>query len=61
MRTTTEVSCQVCGVSGAEVRLAQCPVCHKRSCAEHDYRRSGKSFCSKACAEYYFYGDEEDD
>ncbi len=54
------IRCCVCARTPEDVRLAICPTCAKRVCAEHAFRRSGKFFCTKQCAEWFFYGDPED-
>jgi hypothetical protein len=55
-----ENECHQCGKKGTEVRLYKCPICHKYFCDEHTYLWSGRPFCSSGCAEYFFFGDEED-
>jgi hypothetical protein len=53
-----EVECHQCGKK--DVRLYKCPICHKHFCDDHTYLWSGRPFCSSGCAEYFFFGDEED-
>jgi hypothetical protein len=52
--------CQVCERDDRELRLVTCPICHARVCLEHSHSLSGKRFCSKACAQLFFFGDTED-
>jgi hypothetical protein len=41
--------------------LRQCKICHKYYCDDHAVQRSGVSFCSKGCAEYFFHVGPDDD
>ncbi len=52
--------CKTCGRAPDETRLSVCPICNARTCRDHAYRRSGKPFCSKECAEWFFYGETGD-
>jgi hypothetical protein len=54
------MECVHCGVSDKEVRLNKCPICFKWVCDECAHRTMGRSFCAKRCAEYFFFGDEDD-
>jgi len=49
-----------CELTGDDTKLHKCPVCFKHVCDEHAASRSGRKFCSDACAEYFFFGDPED-
>ena len=55
-----EVRCLKCGKNLDQGRLHKCPICFKYACEEHVYRMSGREFCSNSCAQYFFFGDEED-
>ena len=55
-----EVRCLKCGKDIDQVRLHKCPICFKYVCEDHVYRMSGREFCSNGCAQYFFFGDEED-
>jgi len=55
-----EVHCLKCGKTLDQNRLYKCPICFKHVCEEHVYRMSGREFCSNGCAQYFFFGDEED-
>ncbi|MCU0253361.1 MAG: hypothetical protein MUE47_02365 [Acidobacteria bacterium] len=35
-------------------------MCHSRFCPDHSYRRGGKPFCSKRCAEEFFLAEDPD-
>ena len=55
-----QIVCVHCGKSLDEVQLAKCPSCFKHFCDEHAYLMSGRPFCSRKCAEYFFFGDPDD-
>lgn len=55
-----EVMCKTCGRGPTEARLQICAMCHSRFCADHSYRRGGKPFCSKRCAEEFFLAEDPD-
>lgn len=56
----SEVKCRTCGKGPTEVRLQICAMCHSRFCGEHSYRRGGKPFCGKRCAEEFFLAEDPD-
>jgi len=51
--------CWQCEKSFEEERLTQCPTCHKYFCEDHRHSMSGRPFCSKGCAEYFFFSEED--
>ena len=55
-----DVECNECQKTEAEVKLQKCPICFKYFCDEHAYHRSGLWFCSKGCAEYFFFSEPDD-
>lgn len=55
-----EVKCKTCGKGPTEARLQICAMCHSRFCGEHSFRRGGKPFCSKRCAEEFFLAEDPD-
>jgi len=57
---TTDVQCAICGKTLDDGRLYKCPICFKYVCEEHVHRMSGREFCTVGCAQYFFFGDEED-
>lgn len=57
---TTTTSCFVCNKTDDETRLSKCPICFKYFCEEHACHRSGLRFCSKGCAEYFFFSEPDD-
>jgi hypothetical protein len=55
-----EPECWECKVTEKDARLRKCPICFKHYCEDHAYQRSGVSFCSAGCAEYFFFADPDD-
>jgi hypothetical protein len=55
-----EVKCRQCGMTPEEGRLRKCTICFKHFCDEHEAVVSGRPFCSKGCASYFFFADPED-
>jgi hypothetical protein len=51
--------CWRCGTSEEERGLKKCVICYKLYCIECQADRNGRTFCSKACADYFFFGDED--
>ena len=56
----SEKHCQGCGVSRDLRILRKCPICHNVVCRTCGYTRQGKQFCSRSCADYFFFGDPEE-
>jgi hypothetical protein len=52
--------CVTCKKTAEETTLRKCPVCHKHYCDEHVFHYSGRAFCSKHCADYFFFADPDD-
>ena len=52
--------CVTCKKTADETTLRKCPVCHKYYCDDHVFLYSGRSFCSKHCADYFFFADPDD-
>ena len=52
-------ACSKCSAKGEKVSLMMCPICHKMVCEKCRVHKSGRSFCSQYCAEYFFFGDED--
>lgn len=52
--------CKVCGVEPEFGRLHVCQMCHSRLCDLHQYKRAGKVFCDKKCAEEFFFAEPEE-
>lgn len=56
----TEHVCCECRKSEREVTLSICRVCHKYFCDDHAVQRSGASFCSLGCGQYFFSVDPDE-
>lgn len=54
------MNCSICQKSELEARLEKCPICFKWTCLDCGTREYGRSFCSKRCADQFFFGDDED-
>ena len=57
-----EECCHECKKTKEETGLFKCPTCFKRFCEEHTYRMSGRRFCTRGCAQTFFFAepDKED-
>ena len=55
-----DLGCEMCGASEEERRTQKCPICFKRFCEECAVSVSGRTFCSRFCGEYFFFGCEDD-
>jgi len=55
-----DVQCARCEKNLDDGRLYKCPICFKFVCDEHVHRMSGREFCSAGCAQYFFFGEEDD-
>ena len=55
-----KLGCEACGTSEEDRRTQKCPICFKRYCEDCSIHLSGRSFCSKSCGEYFFFGGDED-
>jgi hypothetical protein len=53
------MECCICDVSEEERRLKKCPICYRYFCEDCSANRGGRLFCSKQCADFFFFGDEE--
>ncbi len=56
---TIEAACCHCKIGEAERELKKCVMCFLRYCVECVYDRNGRPFCSKACSELFFFGEED--
>ena len=56
----SSLGCESCGASEEDRRVQKCPICYKKFCEECAHPMSGRSFCSRFCAEYFFFGGEDD-
>jgi hypothetical protein len=55
------MNCVICDVSDQDHRLNKCPICFKWACDECGNRSMGRVFCSRSCADQFFFGDDDDD
>ncbi len=55
-----EVRCRHCGSPAEDRQLHKCPVCFAHFCEEHATVMSGRRFCSRGCADYFFFEDPEE-
>ena len=51
--------CLTCHKSETETQLHKCPICFKYVCSEDAFNYSGRVFCGKHCADYFFFADED--
>lgn len=51
--------CLKCEKTESEVTLHKCPICFKYVCSEDAFNYSGRIFCDKHCADYFFFADED--
>ena len=54
-----EQTCASCGVTDEERDVKKCVICFRYYCQDCEYDRAGRSFCSKQCSDFFFFGDEE--
>ena len=55
------MECHECKRTDEETHLERCAICFKYYCEEHCYSWSNRTFCSKPCAEYFFFGDSDEE
>jgi len=55
------MECALCQKTDDDVHLIKCPICFKYVCDDCSVNRHGRIFCSKICADLFFFGDEEDE
>ena len=54
------MNCTHCQKSDLETALHKCPICFKwvcDDCGRHEY---GRIFCSRLCANQFFFGDDDE-
>ena len=54
------MECAGCQVSDEESGLHKCPICFKWTCENCANRAFGRIFCSKRCADQFFFGDDDE-
>ena len=53
------IACLKCQKTESETQLYRCPICFKYVCASDAFNYSGRIFCDKHCADYFFFADED--
>ena len=54
------MNCEACQKSEGEASLYKCPICFKWTCDDCGRRQYGRVFCSKRCADQFFFGDDDE-
>ncbi|MBI4161572.1 MAG: hypothetical protein HY509_03905 [Acidobacteria bacterium] len=54
------MECAHCAAKPPKAELQKCSICFKWFCQECAYKRIGRDFCSRTCAEFFFFEDEEE-
>ncbi len=60
-RPSTPMNCSACEKSEEETTLHKCPICFKWVCDECGKRDYGRIFCSRLCADQFFFGDDDEE
>jgi hypothetical protein len=55
------MTCLGCQKDDQEVTLHKCPICFKLVCTDCADNSYGRHFCSKRCADQFFFGDDDDE
>lgn len=56
-----KIECCECQKTEAETLLVRCRICRNHFCEEHAVQKSGVSFCSLGCAQYFFHMEPDDE
>jgi hypothetical protein len=54
------MECAICHKEKDEDKLTKCPLCHQFACEECKHVQQGRGFCSRYCAESFFFSEEEE-
>jgi len=54
-----EIKCYRCEATEDERSLTKCVICFRHYCADCAHDFNGRAFCSKHCAHFFFFGDED--
>jgi hypothetical protein len=54
------MNCVICQKDDKESTLHKCPICFKLVCSDCARREYGRTFCSKLCADQFFFGDDDE-
>ena len=52
--------CKTCRVKGSEKYLSMCVICKSHYCDADAFDFGGKTFCTKTCANFFFFGEGDD-
>jgi endogenous inhibitor of DNA gyrase (YacG/DUF329 family) len=52
--------CVNCQKDEQEVTLVKCPICFQLVCHDCGRREYGRVFCSRRCANLFFFGDDDE-
>ncbi|NOZ13027.1 MAG: hypothetical protein GXO69_05185 [Acidobacteria bacterium] len=54
--------CKFCGITEEETTMLQkCPMCFTIFCPNCGYSFGGRQFCSKSCADYFYFGEGDEE
>jgi hypothetical protein len=54
------MNCLTCQKDEQETALHKCPICFKLVCDNCAIRLYGRVFCTKRCADQFFFGDDDE-
>jgi hypothetical protein len=54
------MDCIACQRNEQDARLDKCPICFKWVCEDCGHRSFGRLFCTKRCADQFFFGDDDE-
>ncbi|HEY7515343.1 MAG TPA: hypothetical protein VIC87_12740 [Vicinamibacteria bacterium] len=54
------MNCSICQKDDQETTLHKCPICFKLACENCTIRSYGRTFCTKRCADQFFFGDDDE-
>lgn len=58
--TSANLVCERCELTFERVFIQECSFCFKRFCRDCAVRSGSTAFCSKACAEGWFFADSDE-
>jgi hypothetical protein len=59
-RGAARMNCLTCQKDEQETALHKCPICFKLVCDNCAIRLYGRVFCTKRCADQFFFGDDDE-
>jgi hypothetical protein len=60
LSSTKTMECVQCQATDLDRRLEKCPMCFKLICETCAVRLYGRTFCTKTCADTFFFGDDDE-